>query len=430
MIQILPHVPGFGERLADAITSGAGAFGQGYLKQMEQQRSQQALADVANPEKTPLQRFQAYGNLNPELQRNLAQPFSALIGPEAQAAADYNQYIQGGGNPNQVPQGVNAPPQSSQGQPPPQPTNQSQVAPTLNAGAAPQSQVPSSDVRTDEDLTKALRYKNSKNPYQKADADQAQAELDRRNAIRENLTKGEEKERKKFTEERDYHTQFSKPILDQNTKNLQSFPEKNLSIKLARDAVATGDTSGIGAYLANASGIDSLKNASTVQLQSALKNFLLKDIGSIGTGRPNQWIEQQIAAAYPTIGTSQESQEAVLAAMQAQLSLQEATANAIQRIAQSDRELYGFVRDDVAERAVKESAAEAKPIQDKLALDLRQNYEKNKTDAELRSLYGNKETKVPQGTPITQRTAQILHDKYGDRAVEAAKKLGFDLSGG
>jgi hypothetical protein len=319
MIQILPHVPGFGERLADAITQGAGAFGAGYLKQMENQRSQQALADVANPQLTPLARFRAYGNLTPELQKNLAQPFSSLLGPEAQAMADYNQFIREGGNPADVglgPQGAPAPQppngvapaQAPQGQPPPQPTNQSQVAPTQAHGTA------SIADRSIEDLTKDLRYSSSKNPYQKQKADLAKAEIERRNKEEEKGQHAKEVQRKEDIEFHKETQKYDEDLIQQNKvakKQIEAIDtiEESINSGNVIQASAANLFKGFGKVGDKVS--EWLKNPDQAKFEAAIPQLLegWKDVFGVRLTDADLRILQD---KLPSLGKSPEANRAVV----------------------------------------------------------------------------------------------------------------------
>jgi hypothetical protein len=242
MIQILPHIPGFGERLADSLTGAAGNVGLGFVKQMQNERSDRALQDVANPNLSPFDRFRAYGKLSPELQKNLAQPFSALIGPESQAAADikgYQNYNAMNGQPPQQPSSVNNPQQPPSGGLAPQNIPQG-VAPPIGQQQPAQEdlnpQSPTEQLQNERNqLINETKKAGSKNPYLAGEGKAAEYKLKYLDKIEDEWVQ----ENKKFGEP--YSDLGS---LRRNKQKLESVKEllKNENFSLDKNIFRNGIT--------------------------------------------------------------------------------------------------------------------------------------------------------------------------------------------
>ncbi len=97
-VQVLPAVPTFGSRLADTIRQAGGQFAEAFQKRQDHQRAAQAFATLQNPNLTPLQRVNAFMQLPEEYKKHASPIWAAILGPQAQAEADLNEYnrMQGG----------------------------------------------------------------------------------------------------------------------------------------------------------------------------------------------------------------------------------------------------------------------------------------------------------------------------------------------
>ena len=63
MIQILPHIPGFGERLADSLTGAGGNVASGFVQQMQNQNTQKIYEQLGDPNLSPMDKFKIAGGL-------------------------------------------------------------------------------------------------------------------------------------------------------------------------------------------------------------------------------------------------------------------------------------------------------------------------------------------------------------------------------
>lgn len=192
-------------------------------------------------------------------------------------------------------------------------------------------------------------------------------------------------------------------------------------------AVRTGEVGGVDTnYFANLIGPvgEPFKNLSGVQLDSAMKNFLIEDVAKI-TGQKNQWIEQRINSAIAGIGKTNEANETLLTISKNQLDIDEKLLDIKDELIQK-YESQGIAPPSNIEKLASDILKPyAQEQEDRLAYDLRTIYEKSKGVDYLKNL-----VKVPPGTPLTLEKRDALLKKYnGDRnkVIEVAEKLGYKI---
>ena len=78
MVQVLPYVPSFGEKLAPALAQAGVDIHSGFQKRRLNQQDQQ-LIDSFNPEDSPLVQIQKFARLSPERQTALSPLFSQFF---------------------------------------------------------------------------------------------------------------------------------------------------------------------------------------------------------------------------------------------------------------------------------------------------------------------------------------------------------------
>lgn len=171
----------------------------------------------------------------------------------------------------------------------------------------------------------------------------AQAELDRRS---EEKKVSFEKEKLARHEE----TEISKPILielNQMRKNIPLQEQAIVDIQEAAPNVSALD------YFADITGFEPLRSAEGAKLKTGIKDFFLSDLTRVGA-RPNQWIEQQLADALPKIGRSAEANLITAEGLKFKLDLAKKRIETIDKLAEQDREKFGFVKGDIDSRAYDE----------------------------------------------------------------------------
>jgi hypothetical protein len=162
MVQVLPYVPGFGEKLADAIGKSAGDFTKSYVEQFQKQKDQQILQGLGDPNRSYLDKFSSLGGLSPELRKDFTNAAATILQPEAQASAN----IREAGSYGFGPQGAGAP----RGQVPSQATTMPGTSPVSSQPIGTAEQ-PSKDLTPQErrkleraEANKLIQFKGDKNP--------------------------------------------------------------------------------------------------------------------------------------------------------------------------------------------------------------------------------------------------------------------------
>jgi len=264
MVQVLPYVPGFGEKLADAISQGVSGFGKGYLQQMENQRIQQVYKDLADPNISYLEKFAKTGQLPLENQKAIQQSLASILGPEAQAAANVRE-AKGLGIVTPTSPEVNGPNlPATPGAP--QPTNQplgTEIQPPINDQAAKQARRA--------ELNSQIGLKGSKNPLIAAKGIEAEAEL-------KNLDKEEDLARDRAKEARREEIEFHK----ESAKYDDDLIEKS---KVAKKQIESFNDI-----------LDSIDSGNVTQKSAA---NLFKGFGKVGD-KVAEWLENPDQAKFLT----------------------------------------------------------------------------------------------------------------------------------
>lgn len=228
-------------------------------------------------------------------------------------------------------------------------------------------------------------------------------------------------------EQRAIQNQTVQKSLETGIGQREAIRKQRFDLNSALSAVQQGQVGGFDRnYWANLLGEkgEPLKNASGVQLQAASKNLLVDSLSKL-TGRPNQWIDQQIFSASPGIGKSAEANETIIATSLAKLDIDEKILDAKDELVKFYSSQGIQIPANIDQLAEKTVQPYAQHVQDKLAYDLRVLFEREKGNRYLNSL-----EKVPQGTPLTLEKRDALIKKYnGDKAKarETAEKMGYTI---
>ncbi len=207
----------------------------------------------------------------------------------------------------------------------------------------------------------------------------------------------------------------------------EAIEKQRVNYRIAQQSIDSGDVGGFDKnYLARLLGPagDPLLTASGATLQSTAKQILLEDINLIA-GRPNQFIEQQISTATPGIGKSKEANASLILAGNAKLDLDEQLLDISDEL-RENYESKGIPTPANFDKIVHEIAKpQAQFIQDKLAYDLRVQFEKEKGEKYLNNL-----EKVSSGTPLTIEKRDALLKKFNgdkEKTKKVAEKLGYTI---
>lgn len=156
-------------------------------------------------------------------------------------------------------------------------------------------------------------------------------------------------------------------------------------------------------------------------ISSGVKSYLIDSLSSV-KGRPNQYLEQTLVTALPSLGKTRQANLSILSGFEFKNKVEQARIDATDKIADYYEGTIGYVPANI-ERLVNESL---KPIVDELqsqhAYRLRNIQE---TFGDIQKLSSKK---VVEGTPLTLEMATVFSDKYGKtEAIKMAKKLGYTI---
>jgi len=91
MVQVLPYVPSFGEKLAATLGQATGTIGEGLAKRRENQQVQNTVGILQDPSKSPIEKITAFMQLPEHVKKSSAPIWAAVLGPQAQADAELDQ---------------------------------------------------------------------------------------------------------------------------------------------------------------------------------------------------------------------------------------------------------------------------------------------------------------------------------------------------
>jgi hypothetical protein len=226
--------------------------------------------------------------------------------------------------------------------------------------------------------------------------------------------------------DRDFSYKRAEPQFKKIDKIRGTLPERESALNEIQGALESGALDGWNQnYVASFFGRlgEGFVTPEGAIFQSSIKEYLLNNIGRVG-GRPNQWIEQQISSALPNLGKSAEANRAIASMLLAASRRDRAEVGIFDRIV-GEYEDAGMPIPLGLDRLVsKELESFERANQKQLALDLAEIKESKLSDEELRK---DLLKKVPRGTPITERKARLLDEKYGAKSKAVAKKLGYDV---
>ncbi len=165
-------------------------------------------------------------------------------------------------------------------------------------------------------------------------------------------------------------TEISKPILLSLNESRKNIPLQEQAIE---DIISTSSEVGARDYLADITGFEPLRTESGAKLKTAIKDFFLSDLTRVGA-RPNQWIEKQLNDALPKIGRSVEANHIVAEGMKFKVELAKKRIEIIDKMAEEDREKFGYVKGNIDVRATEKM----KPFVEQKQKEMRENIERIK----------------------------------------------------
>jgi hypothetical protein len=178
--------------------------------------------------------------------------------------------------------------------------------------------------------------------------------------------------------EAEWTKEKSKNLYDINQPVLKELSQMRKNIPIQEQAVedimnASPDV-GWRDYLADRYNFEPLRTSEGVKLKTAIKDFFLSDLSRAGT-RPNQWIEQQLAGALPSIGRSAEANQITAAGLQFKVDLAKRRQELIDELTDD----YGYSQidlDKTASKMMKSYVGERQKLLERQIRDI-----KNKKDS-------------------------------------------------
>lgn len=242
-------------------------------------------------------------------------------------------------------------------------------------------------------------------------------------AHNQSIENRDKEERKRFEADRKYHTQFSMKAEQEAEGIRSSLIKKENSLNFARDAIESGDLSYFSKdKLADITGSDLFRTAKGAQLVTAGKENLLSNMSRVTGRAQNMWFEQRLNSMFPKIGQSKEANLTVQEMLEGELALDESYLKEFDKIAERDVQDYGYVKKDISKRANDAIKPVQKEIMQRTTYRMKEIEEQEKGLKDLKSQVGKN---VPNGTPFTLAMAKLYSEKFGDNAIDVAKKNGY-----
>jgi len=404
MVQFFETGPSFASELSQALSQGI----QGITKNKDLQRTQQTFQQLADPNLSPIQKLGIFAQLPEEHKKYTSQAIASILGPQAQSQAELSQLQQFlGGNQQQ-----------NQFQQPQQNQPQMQFPSQGDQMGMPQQQMQQPEM---------IQQQQAPRSFQNSVRDLSDEEVDVLSSIKGPLGKLAETERGNRAKVKEKQQSSIEAINKKREGERERIRSSRSSLTRGLQAVQSGDVGGFDInYLASLLGPagEPLKTASGAQLDSTMKNLLIDSISDV-TGRPNQWIEQQVKGATPSVGKTKEANETIFNTYLTDLDIEERKLDIEDKLMQDFTSRGRPIPSNFENLVSKELKPYAELQEDKLAYKLREIQEREKGPRFLKSY-----EKVPQGTPLTrERGMAFLKIAGGDkaRAAALAKKAGYTI---
>jgi len=235
----------------------------------------------------------------------------------------------------------------------------------------------------------------------------------------------ETRKRKEFESERSFHTGYSKDQEKEAEIFRSSIPKKEMALKFARDAIEGGQLNYFSLdKLADVTGVDLFRTAKGAQLITASKENLLGNMSRVSARAQNIWFEQRLNSMFPKVGQSEEANLTVQEMLEGEVALDKAYLNEFDRIVEEDEKKYGFTKKDASKRARQNIKSLEKEIMDRTSFRMKEIEEKERGLGKMKEQVGKN---VPNGTPMTLAMAKLYKDKFGDNALDIARKNGYRI---
>ncbi len=168
----------------------------------------------------------------------------------------------------------------------------------------------------------------------------AQQMRDHNKNILDEKRRQEDIQRDEYKIGRKEHHEAAKPLYTELQQIRKNIPLQEQAIE---DIMTASPGVGIRDYLADTFNFEPLRTSQGVKLKTAVKDFFLTDLTRAG-GRPNMYIEQQIADALPKVGRDPEANQITAAGMKFKTDLAKKRVELIDKLSEEDEENFGYVK--------------------------------------------------------------------------------------
>lgn len=165
---------------------------------------------------------------------------------------------------------------------------------------------------------------------------------------------------KNFTDMADREYSRVEPLLKEADQSILDTAQKQSALNAVDYAIENGDLSFWSRdNLANVLGIDGLRTATGAAFINGLKEFLIGSFSRLGS-RPNQWAEQQVDKSLPQIGRNKQANQIVKYSLQNGIDINNHYVETINKLAEQDKQQYGYIKGDLGYRVNQEMQAYGK----------------------------------------------------------------------
>jgi len=207
--------------------------------------------------------------------------------------------------------------------------------------------------------------------------------------------------KEKLEREKQAYTE-SKSYIDSIREKASDLPGKRIAMVRINDALQANDLKSLQNFVADFFNNDYLRTSSGAALQSAVKEFLLSDLGKVKGGRPNQFIEQQLSQSYTKAGYDPKANAKIAAAMEAGVKLNQAEVELADRM----QEEYMEAGEKIPGNFDYLVRKELKGLSSEIEQDLVEKYKEI-----------NKSTEIPGKTGRSFKGLEDIQEKVGNLKV-------------
>jgi hypothetical protein len=244
------------------------------------------------------------------------------------------------------------------------------------------------------------------------------------------ILKGRAIQQKKFEVDRAYHQKQADIAINNSRTIRDTLYKKENALNLMDQAINTGDTGPVSmANISQHLGIPELMPAAGTQLSQAAKEFFFGNLSRVSAKGQNQWMEQRVANLMANIGDPKINALMKQVILKSEFELDKNYLKEFDRLSEEDNKKYGYVRNDIEQRAYKNTEKQNNQVLNEASYKTRKLFEQEKGPQWLKEQAASKQ-KVSKGTYLTEGMANEFYKRSGgdfNKAIINAKKLGYTI---